>query len=120
MDAEKTIEFLLEYCSKTAEQIQVLAERQIRAEGHVGALAEQQAALVQIVAQQQSQLGGLLSALGTMTEGHRTLTEAHFTLTETQRKTLEQVFTMAQHIETLARTFEEWIRRNGFTTLRPN
>ncbi len=120
MDVEKTIEFLLHYQRQTAEQIQTLAERQIRVETHLQSLTEQQAALVQIVAQQQNQIGGLLSALGTMTEGQRSLTEAHFGLTEIQRKSLDQFYTMAQQVEALARTCEEWIRRTGFPPSRPN
>ena len=121
MDIQKTMEFLLEYYRITAGQIETLAARQNKAEELVQSLTQQQAALVRIIAQQQEQIGGLLTALGTLGDGQRALAEAQLMLTENQRRTLEQISSMAHHVETLAKSFEEWIRRTGFQTpSRPN
>lgn len=122
MKLDKAVEFLLESQRNTAEQLQSVLDRQSRSEDTLHALMEQQRALVHIVAQQQQQLSEMLKVIGALGEGQKTLTEAHGGLTDAQKKGLEQLFTMAQHVESLARAVEEWIRMagGGIRYSRPN
>lgn len=99
MDVERTVEFILDQQAQAAAKIQELAtkmeelaERQNRTEIQIQALAQEQQVLVGIVRAQQGQIESVLTAVAALTESQRALN---------------------QRVDSLARMFEEWLRRSG-------
>lgn len=99
MDVQKTMEFILEQQAQFGVKLD-------RVEGQVQALAEQvrllmdeHAGLLRIVERQQMQISAL--------------TASHQSLVDSQIRTQEDLRTLTQRVDTMARMFEEWLRRSG-------
>ncbi len=99
MDLDKAIEFLLNQQAQTSAQMQAVGEK----------LETLRAA----VSKHDDQIGQMLVAINNLTENQLLLTKTQINLGESQVKVLDSVESLTQRLDSLARTFEDWLRHGG-------